>query len=109
VVIAQAEVAPEIVTSPTIGLFQIVSINFKEGNKWKFNSGHGDFWAEVSDDGFLSKVHRREVLFGEGDVLRAEYVTKAWRKPGKIESETTITRVLEVILPEPSGSQSRLL
>jgi hypothetical protein len=106
--VASEALRPDIETR-AIGLFQIVSVNFKEGNKWKLNSGQGDFWAEITDEGFLAKVHRRDILFGEGDVLRAEYVSRATRKAaGKIDSEWTIERVIDVIPPEPQGVQPKI-
>lgn len=90
------------------GLFQIVSLVFREGNKWKLNAGQGDFWAEIEDPVFLNRVHRHEILFGEGDALKAEYVSTAVRAGKKIESETKIVRVIEVIPPDDGSIQQDL-
>ena len=101
------EVAEQIETRST-GFFQIVSLTFREGNKWKVSAGQGDFWAEMADPVFLTKMHRREIGFFEGDVLRAEYVNVASRRAGKIETETKIVNVVEIIPGEAGTVQAEL-
>ena len=99
---------PEVETRST-GLFQIVTLDWKEGNKWRLDAGQGEFWAEIADHGWLNKVHRHEVVFGEGDVLKAEYVSLSERRKGKIVSTTKLMRILEVIPPSESHEQSAFL
>jgi hypothetical protein len=103
-----ASVESSVLETRSVDFFQIVSLVFREGNKWKFNAGQGDFWAEIADPVFLAKVHRREILFGEGDVLKAEYVTSSARHGGKIEAETKLLHVFEVIPPGAGWSQEPL-
>jgi hypothetical protein len=94
----------------SVGLFQIVSLNFREGNKWQLNAGHGDFWAEIADPVFLNKVHRHIIVFGEGDVLKAEYVATSIRQGNKIKSDVRIVNVLDVIPPiDPASTQNSLI
>jgi hypothetical protein len=99
---------PEVETRST-GLFQIASLDWKDGNKWRLDAGQGEFWAEITDHLFLNRVHRHEIVFGEGDVLKAEYVSESHRKSGKIVSTTTLTRILAVIPPELPSEQSSMM
>ncbi len=99
---------PEVETHST-GLFQIASLDWKDGNKWRLDAGQGEFWAEITDHVWLGRVHRREVLFGEGDVLKAEYVTEGHRKSGKIVSTTKLTRILAVIPPDLTDGQHSMM
>jgi hypothetical protein len=107
--LATAEIAPDAIETRSTGFFQIVSLTFREGNKWKVNAGQGDFWAEMTDPLFLTKMHRREVGFFEGDTLRAEYVNVATRRGGKIETDTKLVNVLDIIPGEFLDEQTELL
>jgi hypothetical protein len=84
------------------GVFQIVSPVFREDNKWKLSNGQADFWAEIRDDEFLTRVHRHEQLFGEGDLLRCRYHTATFREGAKLRSDISILRVIEVVPPDAS-------
>lgn len=106
-VVAAVE-AEKVLENRAVDFFQIVSPTFREGNKWKVNSGHGDFWAEIADPVFLGQIHRREIGFFEGDVLKAEYTNVAVRRGGRIEAETKLVHILEVIPGEPGGIQNVL-
>lgn len=49
---------------------EIVSIAFKEGNKWRFQWSGSVFHAAILDEQFLKSVGARDATFGAGDALR---------------------------------------
>jgi hypothetical protein len=100
---------PEVETPKLVGLFKVVAPTFKEANKWRLNAGQGDIWVSIADQSFLASVHSHKILFGEGDILRAEYVTRVWRKGSELVGETTIIKVIEKIEPAPNDIQQPLL
>jgi len=53
-------------------LLQIESAVFKEGNKWRFNDGAAQFFAEIADEDFLSKINSGQERFGKMDVLEVD-------------------------------------
>lgn len=50
--------------------FSIVSLSFKERNKWRLNDGTSVVSVLVSDKDFLGRVDRNEVSFAKGDLLK---------------------------------------
>lgn len=67
---------------------EIVKLSFREDNKWSFSDGNdGLLQASIEDHGFLEKVKRHEITFGNGDQLKVKLRTTttkdAWRQvPG---------------------------
>lgn len=56
---------------------EIVTLSFKQSNMWKFKAlthkeyiGNREFNARVEDQSFWTKVHNKEIVFKEGDVIR---------------------------------------
>ena len=49
--------------------FSIVSLTFKEGNRWRLTDGQNTFSVQVNDEAFLRKVDANQVSFSKGDVL----------------------------------------
>ena len=86
-------------TSETV--LQVVSPVFKVGNKWQFAyPGEASFHAAILDKAFLQRMQNREVVFGFGDLIRAEVRTSVSRSEGgKLSTEREIVKVNEVLPP----------
>lgn len=52
--------------------FSIVSLAFKEGNKWRLNDGNTQISAIINDEDFIRKVDKNEVSFSKGGILVCE-------------------------------------
>ncbi len=75
--------------------FSIVSLSFKDGQKWRLNDGHGPKSVRMSDDDFEDRVNRNEVRFAKGDVLICEVIERAVVTTKGLKSEYEIVKVLE--------------
>lgn len=83
--------------------FSIISLSFKQGQKWKLSDGHGSARSvTMSDDDFSSKVDRSEIRFAKGDVLICEVVERSRRTPNGFKSDYEIIKVLQH-QPAPSA------
>lgn len=48
---------------------QLVSVSFREDNKWRFSEGDSPFYAQIADAKFLARVQNNE-QFSAGDILK---------------------------------------
>lgn len=90
----------------SILLLQLVSISFKEDNKWRFSDGSTTFYAAMLDDRFQRRVDADEVRFAKNDILkvrlrRSQYLDTA----GNMRTEAHVTEVME---HRPAGHQLKL-
>lgn len=74
---------------------RIVTMSFKEGNKWRVHDGSSSKSVDILDIDFLRKVRTREELFGNDDYLRVLMRTRQWREEGKIKVSHAIVKVLK--------------
>jgi len=51
---------------------QIISLSFKEDNKWKVTDGSEPFSATIADQAFLNRIAQNEIAFSKGDFLVCE-------------------------------------
>jgi len=56
---------------------QIVSLSFREDNKWRFTRGSGEnaFYALIKDAEFLRQVESNEIRFSKSDILKVRLKT----------------------------------
>lgn len=75
--------------------FSIVSLAFKEENKWRLHDGQNQINATIADEAFLARVDKNLVSFAKGDVLVCEvrFVQKQTSKG--LTAEHIVERVLE--------------
>jgi hypothetical protein len=76
-------------------ILEIISISFREGNKWRFAQGGSAFHAEILDEEFLAKVRAQRELFGAGDALRVEMQIETKREGGQLKYERRINHEIE--------------
>jgi hypothetical protein len=93
---SQNEVLEE--TTAGTGLFRLVSLSFKEDNKWRFNEGGADFYAQMADLPFLERVLSGQESFANGDTFRVRYTKRQWLEGPRLRFEYQIDEVLEHIM-----------
>ena len=65
------EETPDALTDTTREtLVEIVTLSYEDNKKWRLREGAASFNAPILDAGFWERVHRREIRFAEGDMLR---------------------------------------
>ena len=89
-------------------VLEVVSLSFREGNKWRFAEGDVSYWAAIADAEFLARVAAGKVLFGKGYLLRVRLHTTLTRSGSQLDASRVIKLVLEHIPPPIAGGQSRL-
>lgn len=75
--------------------FTLVTVTFKEGNKWKLHDGTGQISAIILDEEFLRRVEESEIAFAKGDQLRCLVRLKEYRITAGIRNEYEILRVVD--------------
>jgi len=75
--------------------FSIVSLAFKEDNKWRLYDGAATIHAAIVDAEFLSRVDQSLEFFAKGDILICEVRVMQWQTADGARTEYTVTRVLE--------------
>jgi hypothetical protein len=98
--------ADEKIDEPTIfdTNITIISLSFKEGNKWYINDGTNSYYATVEDHNFLKKIDQNEVQFSKGDVLKVTIRREQFYKPDEevIKNINYIENVIRHIKPAQS-------
>lgn len=79
----------------TEAFLQLVSISFKEDNKWRFSRGESIFYASVLDEKFLDAINRNEERFSKSDILKVRLLAKDMLADKGIHTEYTVLEVLE--------------
>ena len=75
--------------------FSIVSLAFKEGNRWRLTDGQNTFSVQVNDESFLRRVDANQVSFAKGDVLICKLRTQQWQVEDGVRSEYELVEVVE--------------
>lgn len=73
---------------------QLVSISFRQENKWRFSEGDYPFHAQILDDEFLRRVRENET-FSSGDRLKVLMRRTQRVVDGNIKIDHEILKVLE--------------
>jgi len=75
--------------------FSIVSLAFKDDNKWRLFDGQNGINVAIADDDFLKRVDANEEAFSKGDILVCRVLTKQWRTSSGLKTEHTVLEVVE--------------
>ena len=62
--------------APQVRYFSIVSLSFKDGNKWKLTDGASQIFVTITDKDFLHDVDAGIRSFSKGDTLKVLLVTR---------------------------------
>jgi hypothetical protein len=82
--------------------YSIISLAFKEDNKWRLYDGQSIISATIRDEKFLNKVEENLVSFAKGDILICIVRTSQWRTSIELKTEY---EVLEVKEHKPAARQ----
>jgi hypothetical protein len=95
--------------------FSIVSLAFKEDNKWRLHDGNNQISAAIEDTDFLRKVDANLIRFAKGDVLVCEVKVRQVQTAQGLKTDYTVMRVLEhraaarqidMFIEEPPAAES---
>ncbi len=93
---SRPEIPDEVLVEDTrTAAFSIVSLAFKEDNKWRLHDGNASISALIIDQGFLYKVDTNQIAFAKGDVLICEVRMTQTRDGNGLRTEYVVQRVLE--------------
>lgn len=79
------------------GAFSILSLAFKEDNKWRLHDGASTISATIADEDFIRRVDTSDVSFSKGDVLICEIHFVQRRTDTGLKNEYTVERVIDHI------------
>jgi hypothetical protein len=85
---------------------QIISLSFKEDNKWRLTDGAEPFTATIEDTEFLRKIANDEISFGKNDYLVCDVRETQVRTAKGLKKERVIVRVVE---HQPAARQLKLI
>lgn len=74
---------------------QIVSVSFRDDNKWRFFDGTNSFYAAIIDDRFINKVRLGEESFTAGDILSVMLRKRQWLSADTMKSEYEVIEVVD--------------
>lgn len=75
--------------------YSIVSLAFKEGNKWRLSDGQATITALIKDEDFLNKVDNNNISFCKGDILICQVKTTQWKSQNTLRTEYAILKIKE--------------
>jgi hypothetical protein len=75
--------------------FSIISLAFKEDNKWRLYDGNNVINASIADQDFLARVDANQIAFSKGDILICSvHVTQRQTDQG-LKTDHVVTHVLD--------------
>ncbi|PZM11947.1 hypothetical protein CPY51_17700 [Rhizobium tubonense] len=77
--------------------FSIISLAFKEDNKWRLHDGNAQISATIEDKDFLYKVDHAQISFTKGDILVCEVKVTQTQTSGGLKADHAVIKVLEHI------------
>lgn len=92
--------------SESIRFLRIVSLSFKEDNKWRLAEGDSEAFYSMEDHDFHTKIEQYTEKFGKDDILRCRVkTTTRVIQDGSIKTDHIILKVIE---HTSSAKQARL-
>lgn len=85
---------------------QIISLSFKEENKWKVTDGLEPFGVTIEDIDFLNKIANNEIAFSKNDYLICDVRERQFKSTKGLRKERAIIKVKE---HQPAPKQLKLL
>lgn len=75
--------------------FSIVSLTFKEDNKWRLFDGNTQISATIADEDFIRRVDNNQVSFSKGDILLCDVRITQRRTSDGLKSDYVVEHVVE--------------
>ncbi|MCM8737197.1 hypothetical protein M5E06_24060 [Azospirillum sp. A1-3] len=85
----------QIINEERKSAFTIVSVSFKDGNKWRLYDGQNTINVTMADEKFISRVNQNDVVFAKGDILVCRVLMEQWRVKDGLRTEYTVLEVVE--------------
>lgn len=85
----------KLIDQTTRHAFTIVSLSFREDNKWRLTDGEVPYTVSMKDAEFQRRVDNNVEAFSKGDILICELHTVQWQISGEIKTEHEIIKVHE--------------
>lgn len=82
--------------------YGIVSLAFKDENKWRLTDGAETINVKIEDKDFLNKVHKSEVSFSQGDILTCDMHILQRETSTGLKTDYTLEKVIR---HEPASKQ----
>lgn len=97
------EIRDEIITENVHeAAYSIISLAFKDDNKWRLHDGNSTISVQMKDNVFRGKVEENLISFSKGDILKCKVKTIQYRTVDGLKTEY---EVLEVIEHMPAAKQ----
>ena len=84
-----------LVKSTRRAAFSIISLAFKEDNKWRLFDGNTQISALIEDEAFLAKVNANLIAFAKGDILICDVRITQKQTGEGLSSEYVVEKVVE--------------
>lgn len=84
----------ELADQTTKANLQLVSVAFKDDNKWRFYDGTTQFHAAIVDERFVHRVQAGEENFAAGDILTVMIRKRQWLEADVMKAEHEVVEVL---------------
>jgi hypothetical protein len=75
--------------------YSIVSLAFKDDNKWRLHDGNSSISVLIKDEVFLSKVDKSRISFSKGDILMCRVKKTQWQTETGLKTEYEVIEVKE--------------
>ncbi len=75
--------------------YSIISLAFKEDNKWRLYDGNSTISVVIKDETFLKKVDDNLISFAKGDILLCHVRSSQWRTNTGLKTEYEVLKVKE--------------
>lgn len=82
---------------PQDRFFSIVSLSFKEDNKWRLTDGTTPISVKITDKKFLKDVNENRINFAKGDTLKVRLKTIQMQTAVGLKTEYEATKILDHI------------
>jgi hypothetical protein len=73
---------------------QVLTVAFKDDNKWRFTDGGTSFFAPILDEGFLRRVALNQEQFAKDDIIRAKVRRVQRLSADGLKTEYEVLRIL---------------
>jgi len=75
--------------------YSIISLAFKEDNKWRLNDGNNPISASIEDIEFLARVDANQISFSKGDILICDVRVMQKRTDHGLKTEYNVIKVVD--------------
>jgi len=75
--------------------YSIISLAFKEDNKWRLFDGNSTISAAINDDDFIKKVNNNLISFTKGDILICTVKVTQFKTDSGLKTEYEVLKVKE--------------